>query len=135
MEYEEIELADMASEIEKDVQAHKLYWKVTVDIFDAGIPRENAPENVRTFVFESGEHKMNDNETENMLPYLFDVSLKKRIVGAYKEKSELEWGTIYGYRLDLEDSKDGQTNITSELIDALATIKTAYEPKVVMSFK
>lgn len=135
MEYEEIELADMASEIEKDVQAHKLYWKVTVDIFDATRPRENAPENVRTFVFQSGEPKANDDETEDMLLYLFDVSLRKRIVMAHRERSELELGKVYGYRLVLEDSKDGQTNITSELIDALATIKAAYEPKAVMSFK
>lgn len=135
MEYEEIELADMASEIEKDVQAHKLYWKVTVDLYHQDDSKPNEPTYVHTFVFESGEHKMNDNETEDMLLYLFDVSLRKRIVMAHRERSELEWGSVYGYRLDLEDSKDGQTNITSELIDALATIKSAYEPKVVMSFK
>ena len=130
MEYEKIELADLASEIEKDVQGHKLYWKVTVDLYF----NPNDPTYARTFVFQSGEPKMNDNETEDMLLYLFDVSLRKHIVGSYKEKSELEWGSVYGYRLDLEDSKDGQTNITSELIDALATIKTAYEPKVVETF-
>lgn len=135
MEYEEIELADLASEIEKDVQEHKLYWKVTVDLYHQDDSKPNEPTYVRTFVFQSGEPKANDNETEDMLLYLFDVSLRKSIVMAHKERSELELGKVYGYRLDLEDSKDGQTNITSELIDALATIKAAYEPKVVMSFK
>ena len=135
MEYEEIELADMASEIEKDVQAHKLYWKVTVDLYQQDNSNPNEPTNVRTFVFQCSEPKANDDETEDLLLYLFDVSLRKRIVMAHRERSELELGKVYGYRLDLEDSKDGQTNITSELIDALATIKTAYEPKVVMSFK
>ena len=135
MEYEEIELADMASEIEKDVQARKLYWKVTVDLYQQDNSNPNEPTNVRTFVFQVGEPKANDDETEDLLLYLFDVSLRKRIVMAHRERSELELGKVYGYRLDLEDSKDGQTNITSELIDALATIKTAYEPKVVMSFR
>ena len=135
MEYEEIELADMASEIEKDVQAHKLYWKVTVDLYHQDNSKPNEPTNVRTFVFQVGEPKANDDETEDMLLYLFDISLRKRIVMAHRERSELELGKVYGYRLDLEDSKDGQTNITSELIDALATIKTEYEPKAVMSFK
>lgn len=135
MEYEEIELADMASEIEKDVRAHKLYWKVTVDLYQQDNSNPNEPTNVRTFVFQCGEHKANDAEIEDLLLYLFDISLRKRIVMAHRERSELELGKVYGYRLDLEDSKDGQTNITSELIDALATIKTAYEPKAVMSFK
>ena len=135
MKYEEIELSDLASEIEKDVQGHKFVWKVTVDLYHQDNANPDWPTNVRTFVFQSGEPKANDDETENMLLYLFDVSLRKHIVMAHKEKSELEWGTIYGYRLDLEDSNDGQTNITPELIDALATIKTAYEPITVMKFK
>ena len=135
MEYEEIELADMASEIEKDVQAHKLYWKVTVDLYHQDKSKPHEPTYVRTFVFQSDEPKANDAETEDMLLYLFDVSLRKRILMAHRERSELELGKVYGYRLVLEDSKDGQTNITPEVIDALATIKTAYEPKVVMSFK
>lgn len=135
MEYEEIELADLASEIEKDVQAHKLYWKVTVDLYHQDDSSGGIPGDI--FVFQSGEPKMNDEETERMLLHFFDLSLRKRIVGAYKEKSEREFGfgMVYGYLFDLEDSKDGQTNITSELIDALATIKAEYEPKVVMSFK
>ena len=124
MEYEEIELADMASEIEKDVQAHKLYWKVTVDLYHQDKSKPHEPTYVRTFVFQSDEPKANDAETEDMLLYLFDVSLRKRILMAHRERSELELGKIYG-----------QTNITPEVIDALATIKTAYEPKVVMSFK
>ena len=135
MEYEKIDISDLASEIEKDVQAHKLYWKVTVDLYHQDNSKPNEPTNVRTFVFESGEHKMNDNETEDLLLYLFDVSLRKRIVGAYKERAEIECGKVYGYKFDLEDSNDGQTNITPELIDALATIKTAYEPITVMKFK
>ena len=135
MKYEEIELSDLASEIEKDVQAHKFNWKVTVDIYHQDNANPNWPTNVRTFVFQSGEPKANDADTEDMLLYLFDVSLRKRIVKAYKERSEIECGKVYGYKFDLEDSNDGQTNITSELIDALATIKTAYEPITVMKFK
>ena len=134
MKYEEIELADLASEIEKDVQEHKFNWKVTVDLYHQDNANPDWPTNVHTFVFESGEHKMNDNATEDLLLYLFDVSLRKRIVGAYKERAEIERGKVYGYKFDLEDSNDGQTNITSELIDALATIKTAYEPITVAKF-
>lgn len=135
MTYEEIDISDLIGVIGNDIQEHKFNWKVTVVIYDQDLCPGGAPDD--TFVFECCEPKMNDDETERLLLHLFDLSLRKRIVMAHKERSEFNWRKefVYGYRFDVEKSTDGQTNITPEFIDLLASIKTAYEPITVAKFK
>ena len=75
------------------------------------------------------------NDTDKLVAFLFDLSLSNTIDRGFRTVMASNTKVLTGYSLYLVPSTDGQTNITSELIDALATIKTAYEPITVAKFK
>lgn len=58
-------------------------------------------------------------DTEDLVGYLFDVSMSKTIDHAFKYRMSCNGG-LYGYNFYLVDSKDGCTNITPEFVDFMS---------------
>ena len=58
-------------------------------------------------------------DIEDLMGYLFDVSMSKTIDHAFKYRMSHN-GRLYGYNLYLVDSKDGCTNITPEFVDCIS---------------
>ena len=58
-------------------------------------------------------------DTEDLVGYLFDVSMSKKIDHAFKYRMSCNGG-LYGYNFYLVDSKDGCTNITPEFVDFMS---------------
>ena len=74
-------------------------------------------------------------ETDKLVAFLFDLSLSNTIEHGFRTVMASNRKVLTGYSLYLVPSTDGQTNITPEFIDLLASIKTAYEPITVAKFK
>lgn len=125
-----IESFDLAKEVAFDINEGNFYNFVVVRLFFLeSLNVEHADE----YFFNIDEPEETSETCTKLMTDLFDLSMTWRIQKTFKRMQELPSSSILnrrfrhgyyvlGYRLFLERSEDGQTNITPEIVESLGNI-------------
>ena len=129
-----LEHCDIAREVSFDEKEGNFYNFVVVRLFF--LKDDQTSVNVDhegEYFFSSDEPEENEETRTSLVTDLFDSSMKWRIQKAFKRLQELPEKSslnerfkhgyyVLGYKLYLEESRDGQTNITPEIVESLGRI-------------